>query len=150
MFTRTLDWTLTWNRSVQSTSFINIFVIYILILPSLLRLVLSSGFFPFGFQTKTVCALLVSLVRDTCFWPPHFPWFVDPIKQNKLRSSSLPTVFSAYLVLHSLTAWSSHSWEFNSTYAQLVRKLSAFSRTRRSINVITRVSHLQTYQLWAR
>jgi hypothetical protein len=69
VFTRALQWSLSWAKSIQSIPPHLISLISILILFTHLRLGLPSGLFPSSFPSNILYAFLFSLIRATC--PSH-------------------------------------------------------------------------------
>jgi hypothetical protein len=69
VFTRALDWSLSWARSIQSIPSHPVYLRSILILSTHLRLRLPSGLFPPRFLTNILYAFLFSPIRATC--PAH-------------------------------------------------------------------------------
>jgi hypothetical protein len=112
VFTTALQWSLSWDRSIQSLPIHPISLRSTLILPSHLRLGRSSGLFPSTYHIKTLYALLfspcvlhephiscsftrtflVSLAKSTIYEAPHYAVFSNLLL---LHLSSVQIFFSA-------------------------------------------------------
>jgi hypothetical protein len=74
VFTRTLHWSLSWARSIQSILSRPISLRYILILSTHLCLVLPNGLFPSGFPNYILYAFIFATIRAYMSCPSHPPW----------------------------------------------------------------------------
>jgi hypothetical protein len=70
MFTRALDWSLSWAKSIQPIPPHHISLRYILMLSTHLRLDLSSGLLPYRFPANILYAIHFYPIRAT--WPANF------------------------------------------------------------------------------
>jgi hypothetical protein len=105
VFIRSRHWSLSWARWIQSTTFHHVFVRFILIVSSHLRLGLPSCLFPSDFRIKIFYAFLISPMRAMPL-PCHPPWFDHPnnntywivqVMRSSLSSLLQPSPTSFYL-----------------------------------------------------
>ena len=89
---------LSWANSIQSPQPLPTSWRFILILSSHLRLGLSTGLFPSGFPTKTLCTPLPSSIRTTS----HSSWSLSSSLCNFLHSPVTPSLLGPNILLNTL------------------------------------------------